>query len=198
MCKLISHHYIVRLSLVASIANNISTSKKNSFCQQRIDALEKGKFCLPQNVDYIYSLPMLEASNKLIHYINNFDYSTCKSINGFYKKRKDETMDQIMGSDNELHVLYKNHIKNMKTRHKNYMLSLKEKLELLLNNPNISNVELIKISKDTKDIIYKMYSSCHYDYVLGAITLLQIDYQLPRINSISMNNIKEALRKDIN
>jgi hypothetical protein len=49
------------------------------------------------------------------------------------------------------------------------------------------------LSEKTKEILDNMYANCQYDYVLGVITLLQIDYQLPRISSESMNNLKEAL-----
>jgi hypothetical protein len=49
------------------------------------------------------------------------------------------------------------------------------------------------LSEKTKETLDTMYKECQTDYILGIITLLQIDYQMPRISATSMNNLKIAL-----
>ena len=193
LCKLIAHHYMVRANLVAAIASALPLRTTPGFCQSRISALERGELCLPPDYEVVQSLPMLKASNILSKYVNNFNHGACNAVNGYYKRHDRERMLKIMEGDNELQKKYVNHVQLMKKGYLDSLAALKEILDELMTNPDLTNEDLKLLSEKTKEILDNMYANCQYDYVLGVITLLQIDYQLPRISSESMNNLKEAL-----
>ena len=193
LCKLIAHHYMVRANLVAAIATAMPLKSAPGFCESRINALEKGELCLPPDYEAVQSLPMLKASSILSRYVNNFNHGACSSVNGYYKRSDPARMLKISEGDNELQKKYIEHVQLMKKDYINSLAILKEILEELLNNPNMTNADLKLLSEKTKETLDNMYTNCQYDYILGVITLLQIDYQLPRISSSSMNNLKTAL-----
>jgi hypothetical protein len=184
---------MVRANLVAAIASALPLRTTPGFCQSRISALERGELCLPPDYEVVQSLPMLKASNILSKYVNNFNHGACNAVNGYYKKHDRERMLKIMEGDNELQKKYVNHVQLMKKGYLDSLAALKEILDELMTNPDLTNEDLKLLSEKTKEILDNMYANCQYDYVLGVITLLQIDYQLPRISSESMNNLKEAL-----
>ena len=95
--------------------------------------------------------------------------------------------------DNELQKKYSNHLNVMKMNYFSSIESLKEILKELMNNPDMTNLDLKILSEKTKEVLDTMYSNCQYDYILGIIALLHIDYQVPRITDESMNNLKTAL-----
>ena len=195
LCKMIAHHYMVRANLVAAIASALPINSSPGFCQIRISALEKGEICLPPNYDIVQSLPMVRASNMLSRYVNNFNHGECESVKGFYKRQDPVRMKKIKEGDNELQKKYNNHVKQMKSSYINYLSILKEILNELMTNPNMTNADLKLLSEKTKETLDIMYKECQYDYILGIITLLQIDYQMPRISAASMNNLKIELDK---
>jgi hypothetical protein len=193
LCKMIARHYMVRGNLVAAIASALPIATSPGFCQSRISALEKGDICLPRNYDIVQSLPMLRASDLLSRYINNFNHGDCESVKGFYKRQDSAKMQKIKEGKDELQRKYSNHVKQMKSSYINSLSILKEILNELLKNPNMTNIDLKILSERTKEVLDTMYRECQTDYILGVITLLQIDYQMPRISSTSMNNLKTAL-----
>ena len=193
LCKMIAHHYMVRANLVAAIASALPITSSPGFCQSRISALEKGEVCLPPNYDIVQSLPMLRASSILSRYVNNFNHGACESVKGFYKRQDPVRMQKIKEGDNELQKKYSNHVQQMKSSYINSLSILKEILNELLTNPTMTNADLKLLSEKTKETLDTMYSECQFDYILGVITLLQIDYQMPRISAASMNNLKVAL-----
>jgi hypothetical protein len=193
LCRIIAHHYMVRANLVAAIANCLPLRSSPNFFQERISSLEKGEICLPNDYELVQSLPMLKASKILSTYINNFNNGACNSVNGYYKRYGKEKMLKIMNGDNDLQKKYTNHVEKMKDRYLKSLSELQGILEELMNNPDLTNEDLKLLSEKTKEIIDNMYVSCHIDYVLGIITLLQIDYQMPKISFESMNRLKTAL-----
>jgi hypothetical protein len=72
---------------------------------------------------------------------------------------------------------------------------LKSILQELLEKEDLTNLELKILTEKTKEILDNMYIECQFNYALGVITLLQIDYQLPRLSTESMNNLYKALDK---
>jgi hypothetical protein len=193
LCKIIAHHYMVRANLVAAVATALPLRSSPGFCQSRISALDKGELCLPYDYEAVQSLPMLKASHILSKYVNNFNHGSCQQVNGYFKRSDPARMLKIKEGDNDLQKLYIEHVQNMKKDYINSLATLKGILEELLSNPNMTNADLKLLSEKTKETLDTMYSKCQYDYILGVITLLQIDYQLPRISSASMNNLKAAL-----
>ena len=186
---------MVRANLVAAIASSLPINNVPGFCQHRISALERGEICLPQDYASVQAMPMLKASSILSKYINKFNHGECTSINGHYREHNPERMKKINNylGDNELQKKYINHLNLMKMNYYLSLKTLKEILTELMNNPEMTNIDLKILSEKTKETLDKMYADCQYDYVLGLISLLQLDYQLPRISSNSMNNLKIAL-----
>ena len=192
---MIAHHYTIRANIVAAIASSLQLTMKPGFCQLRIAALERGEICLPKNYETIQEMHMADASVILSKYINKFNYNNCVSIDGHYKSHNPERMKKINNyvGDNELQKKYINHLKIMKNNYYNKLQTLKEILKELMNNPDMTNIDLKILSEKTKETLDTMYAECQYDYILGIISLLQIDYQLPRISDKSMDNLKTAL-----
>ena len=193
LCKLIAHHYMVRANLVAAIASALPLSNNPGFCQSRISALERGELCLPPDYEAVQALPMLKASNILSKYVNNFNHGACKSVNGYYKRHNSEKMLKIQEGNTELQQRYVKHVQKMKKDYIDSLATLKEILDELTTNPGMTNADLKILSEKSKETLDEMYTNCQYDYILGVIALLQIDYQLPRISTDSMNNLKAAL-----
>ena len=195
LCKIIARHYMVRANLVSAIASALPLHSNPGFCQSRINALEKGELCLPPDYEIVQSLPMLKASSMLSRYVNNFNHGSCKSVNGYYKRHNKERMEKIKEnkSSNELQKKYVNHVESMKANYIADLSTLKAILQELLDNPSMTNADLKLLSQKTKETLDEMYTNCQFDYILGVIALLQIDYQLPRISAASMNNLKNAL-----
>ena len=81
----------------------------------------------------------------------------------------------------------------MKASYFDELSTLKKILEELLNNPGLTNTDLKELSKKTKETLDDMYSDCQFNYILGVVALLQIDYQMPRLSTESMNNLITAL-----
>ena len=66
-----------------------------------------------------------------------------------------------------------------------------------MDNPKLTNQELKLLCERTKEVLDEMYTECHKDYIIGVISLLHIDYQLPKLNKSNMDDIKNALKKSI-
>jgi len=194
LCRYIAHHYMVRANLVAAIASALPLSNaRPGFCMSRVNALERGQLCLPPDYESLYSMPPSQASKKLAPYIRNFSQSRCDEARGFYKRYGEAKMKEIQAGNTNLQQSYTKLVQAMKTRYMNSLKLLKEILEELLNNANLTNQDLKVLSIKTKETLDSMYADCQYDYVLGVITLLQIDYQLPRMTPDSQNNLVNAL-----
>ena len=197
VCKKISHHFMVRANLISAIASTVSEKRYEGFCNQRINSLENGEICLPMNYDFVQTLPMIKASNILSRYINNFNYSSCKESSGYYKKATREQKKKIMQPDTELQERYILHVQKMKNNYLKKLSLLKKILIELTENSKLTNSELKILCEKTKEVLDEMYIECQKDYILGVISLLHIDYQLPKITKNSMNNIKDALKESI-
>jgi hypothetical protein len=197
LCKMIARHYMVRANLVAAIASSLPiNAAEPGFCQSRISALERGDICLPQDYASVQAMPMLKASSILSKYVNVFNHNDCKAINGYYREHNYERMKKINNyvGDNELQKIYITHLNKMKMEYYISLETLKEILKELMNNPDMTNMDLKILSEKTKETLDNMYADCQYDYILGLIALLQLDYQLPRISTESMNNLISALK----
>ena len=201
---MIAKHYMIRANLVAAIVSSIPLTSEPGFCQRRIHSLEEGKVCLPNDYESIQEMQQLKASSILSRYINTFNHNECKSISGHYREHNPERMKKIKEYDlenelhNELQKTYLSHLSSMKKRYYESLEKLKEILKELMNNPEMTNLDLKILSYKTKEILDTMYSDCQYDYILGIIALLQLDYQLPKISTETINNLKNAitLRKE--
>ena len=193
---MIARHYMVRANLVAAIATSLPINNTEpGFCQRRINALERGEICLPQDYAAIQAMPMLKASSILSRYVNTFNHGKCQEISGHYREHNPERMQKINNytGDNELQKIYLSHLNKMKMEYYISLETLKEILKELMNNNDMTNMDLKVLSEKTKETLDNMYADCQYDYVLGLLALLQLDYQLPRISAESMNNLKTAL-----
>ena len=185
---------MLRANLVSAIASALPLSTKYvNFCQQRINALENGKVCLPPNLDDIEKMDPENAAKQLGRYIRNFDIKSCDTVRGFIKKREKGEMDKIFSEkDNDLEIKFVNLVSKMKDNYKKCIGELKEILEKLLND-ELTNKDVQLLAEKTKLLLDKMYIECHIDYVLGVITLIQIDYRQPQISKEGEENLKKAL-----
>jgi hypothetical protein len=196
LCKVIAHHYMVRANLVAAIASALPLSNmRPSFCQQRLNALERGQICLPPDYENLQAMSSDQAAKRLAPYIRNFHKRACQEAKGFMKYQGKEKMGAIFSGDTELQKQYTALVKSMKSRYIASLKSLKEILEKLLDNTNLTNDDLQNISQTVKKVLDDMYTDCQYDYVLGVITLLQVDYQMPKMSPTGQTNLKNALQE---
>lgn len=195
LCRHIAHHYMVRANLVAAIATSLPlSSSKHGFCMTRILSLERGVVCLPPDYESLHSLSAKEASKRLAPYIKHFGEKLCSENQGYWKRHGAERMEMIQTGSTRLQQEFTKLLQAMKNRYMSSLKILKEILEELLNNPNLTNEDLKMLSIKTKETLDAMYADCQYDYILGVITLLQIDYQMPRMSQDSQNNLHEAIK----
>jgi len=193
LCKLIARHYFVRGLIISAIVGVLHLRGKPGFCFQRINALQNGVFCLPPNYEDQLGKTYEETARFFKRYIYYFDFESCNNANGFYKKTNKDILKEIKQNTSELGKKYNNHISVMKLNYTNSLKQLKEIIEKLMNNSDLTNRDLLELCEKTKEIITEMFIRCQKNYILGVIAFLQLEHKVLKVDNETINNLIGAL-----
>jgi hypothetical protein len=197
LCRYIARHYTVRGNLISAIAGALPLSSTPCFCLKRIISLERGNLCMPKGYEKMYSQTAEEVIPQLYPFIDYFFESECLNKNGTYLSKTKEEMDAIMTGSDELEIKYKQMVMKMRDRYYESLKKLRVILERLLEDIKLTNEDLKNLSIETKDILDSMYSECQYDYILGIVALMQIQYKLPKLQEESKNKLLSVIQSRI-
>ena len=185
VCQLIAKHYMLRANLVGAITSTLPLSTDNpGFCQERIHALESGTICLPP--DWFTEKTDEELAEDVGSYIQYFHKEQCERRAGRFRERS-------FNPNSLLGKTYLHHIEKMKQKYQVFLANMKEILETLMNKP-LTNQDLYVLTKKTKDHLDTFYIQCQLDYILGVLTLLQMDSRKPPLSPQGEKNLLERLR----
>jgi hypothetical protein len=173
---------------------------------QKFLNLETCKVCVPYDFKELRkSTDFKSIIKKILEKADNLEEKRCKDNNGYFFSLDQEDME-ILAKKIESSMKTPDYIKiNPRVKYNIFFIQFKQKLkkcyfdninalikilESMNNIPIISNNELNIISIETKKIIDKMYSLCHYYYVYGIISLINVDISK---EDQSQNNIKNLI-----
>lgn len=187
LCRVIANHYMLRANLVGAIASVLPLrTDQLGFCQERIRALETGMICLPSG--WLSDKTAEELADGVGSYIQHFHVEQCERQGGRFRERK-------FDANSELGKLFIRHVEKMKEKYQVFLRDIKETLETLMNQ-QLTNPDLYILTKRTKDKLEKFYITCQLDYVIGVLTLLQMDSRKPPLTPEGESNLKHLMALD--
>ena len=81
----------------------------------------------------------------------------------------------------------------MKLNYTNSLKQLKEILDKLMTDANLTNRDLLELCEKTKEIITEMYIKCQTNYILGVIAFLQLEHKVLKVDNETIGNLIDAL-----
>lgn len=183
ICKAITEHYMIRNNIIAAIMSIIPKKDKrgkltSSFCYDRYNILNEGKFCLPPDYLYLNDLSAKERVLKLSLFINKLSEKDCKSINGYYKVLDDKEKKALTTKYNEFNNIYMKITLKLKEDfliNANILYDLLKKMKTMTV---INNKSLNEIALKVKEIIDNMYMMCQKNYINAILALLKADLRI--------------------
>jgi hypothetical protein len=181
---------------------------------QKFLNLETCKVCVPYDFKELRkSTNFKSILKKILEKADNLEEKRCKDNDGYFFSLDPEDMENL-AKKVETSINSPDYIKiNPRVKYNIFFIQFKQKLkkcyfdninalikvlETMNNIPIISNNQLNIIAKETKEIIDKMYSLCHYYYIYGIISLINVDISKENESETDIKFIMEsALQKNI-
>ena len=202
LCKEITKNYIVRSNIVAAILTAIpdEENKDKNICYQELRAIEDCKICLPPNFDNLEKMEKDERIIELLKYVSKLSKKKCLEVNGVYREYTDEEKNNLKINNNKYNRYYLAITLQMKQEYHSSLLQLIEILNLLNTEVIITNKDINKIGRKTKEILDIMYSNCQFNYLNAIWALLKADISSHEETEEDIeleSTLKSAIRENI-
>ena len=215
LCQAISENFIVRNNIIAAILTTIPYKDKNGkyiggICYQKFLNLNDCKVCVPYGYNDLKNKKITEILPKIIDKAEFLTEEECKNNGGYFleltndqklifgKKIHNITPEKIQFKPSIQYNLYYVQLQNKLKNNYFFLLnSLIKILEQFEKTPVINNKTLNEISIETKNIIDKIYTLCHYYYIYAIISLINSDLSADEPNKVNIlkESVKNALSK---
>lgn len=181
LCQAITQHYIMRSKLLTVILNVLPRKEGNKWiqggiCQQRLNALDKVKLCLPPGFKNVLEMPNKET--EIRKYAKALTKEQCKELGGYYKEINKEEKESLFRSDNPFNKFYIQYTLKIRDQYIQSLKQLQNIILLLENETSLNNHTLNQLSYKVKDIIDNMEEKCENNYRLAVLAYLKADLNL--------------------
>jgi len=216
LCQSISENLIIKNNIIAAILTTIPYKNsegdyEGGICYKKFLNLDSCKVCLPDNYRSLIKKSVKDVLPKILEKADYLDKKICKERDGIFYELTNEQkqilikkLNNITSKDieynpkiinNIYYTEFRSKLKNTYFENLSYLIEILNRLKSKLI---FSNKILNEISNQTKKIIDDTYNICHYYYVYGIYTLINLDIKEDDDkNSDIGKNIHSALKKKI-